>query len=64
MPVKRRLLSEEITYSQAKEKETNILHQLTYWSQRVKFYNYVLIIFRMAWGGADTYGRWASHMGA
>ncbi|RFU30500.1 hypothetical protein B7463_g5814, partial [Scytalidium lignicola] len=41
MPVKRRLARGEITYSEAKEEEVNVLHQLTFWNQRVKFYTYV-----------------------
>ncbi|PGH14528.1 hypothetical protein AJ79_03021 [Helicocarpus griseus UAMH5409] len=38
MPKARRLLRGEITYSAAKEKETNVLHTLTYWSQRASFF--------------------------
>ncbi|OJD27491.1 hypothetical protein ACJ73_01104 [Blastomyces percursus] len=38
MPVTRRLLREEITYSSAKEKEVNILHRLSYPSQETRFF--------------------------
>lgn len=38
MPKTRRLLREEITYSVAKEKEVNILHQLSYPSQEAQFF--------------------------
>jgi hypothetical protein len=41
MPITRPLLREHITYSQAKEKEVNILHQLGYHSQRNEFFKYV-----------------------
>lgn len=37
MPVTRRISREEITYEEAKSKETNILHKPTYWDQRSKF---------------------------
>jgi hypothetical protein len=39
--VRRRLLGEEITYSTAKEKETNVLHALGYLEQRAKFFDYL-----------------------
>ncbi|OAT14135.1 hypothetical protein BDBG_09218 [Blastomyces gilchristii SLH14081] len=38
MPVIRRLLREEITYSSANEKEVNILHRLSYPSQESQFF--------------------------
>lgn len=38
MPTTRRLLRKEITHSYAKEDDTNVLHQLTYWDQREKFF--------------------------
>ncbi|EAS36823.3 uncharacterized protein CIMG_02177 [Coccidioides immitis RS] len=41
MLVKRRLLREEITYSVAKDKDVNILHQLDYWPQRNRFFRYI-----------------------
>jgi hypothetical protein len=41
MLITRRLLREEISYSQANKNETNILYKLIYWPQRVQFYNYV-----------------------
>lgn len=39
MPTTRRLLRQEITYSAAKKDENNILHELTYWDQREKFFS-------------------------
>lgn len=39
MPTTRRLLHEEITYSAAKEKETNLLHQLKYPEQKAQFFS-------------------------
>ncbi|RMD41607.1 hypothetical protein DV735_g3549, partial [Chaetothyriales sp. CBS 134920] len=41
MPVTRPPLRENITYSQAKEKETNVLHQLGYHPQQTEFSNFV-----------------------
>jgi hypothetical protein len=41
MPIPRRLLRGEITYSSAKSDETNILHKLTYWDQRAKFFDHL-----------------------
>lgn len=41
MPIKRRLLRESITYSQAKDKETNVLHQLTLWQRQNEFFNHI-----------------------
>ncbi|OJD12427.1 hypothetical protein AJ78_06978 [Emergomyces pasteurianus Ep9510] len=41
MLVERQLLRERITYSLARHKEVNILHQLYYWPQRNRFYRYV-----------------------
>lgn len=38
MPKARRLLREEITYSVAKEKEVNILYQLSYPSQEAQIF--------------------------
>ncbi|KAE8153020.1 hypothetical protein BDV25DRAFT_44741 [Aspergillus avenaceus] len=38
MPRTRQLLREELTYSHAKRKEINILHQLTYPSQQAQFF--------------------------
>jgi hypothetical protein len=38
MPKVRRLLDKDITLSQAKADETNVLHKLTYWDQRLKFF--------------------------
>lgn len=37
----RRLLKEEITYSLAKEKEVNILHQLGYFDQQCRFFSHL-----------------------
>ncbi|PGH27641.1 hypothetical protein AJ80_00654 [Polytolypa hystricis UAMH7299] len=37
----RRLLHGEITYSAAKEKETNILHALGYWQRRLDLFNHL-----------------------
>lgn len=41
MPKKRRLVCGEITYTGAKERETNILHTLDYWKQRNKFFTHL-----------------------
>jgi hypothetical protein len=41
MPNPRRLLRGSITYSQAKGKETNIIHQLTYWQRQNEFFEYI-----------------------
>lgn len=41
MPIQRRLLHEKITYSEVRVREINILHELTYWPQKVKFYNFM-----------------------
>lgn len=38
MPQLRRLLEKDITLSQAKTDETNVLHKLTYWDQRLAFF--------------------------
>jgi hypothetical protein len=38
MPAERRLLRETITYSEAKERDVNILQQLPYWSQQNEFF--------------------------
>ncbi|MCJ1340090.1 hypothetical protein MMC09_005384 [Bachmanniomyces sp. S44760] len=38
MPIRRRLLRGDITYSKAKEDETNVLQKLTYWKQRDEFF--------------------------
>lgn len=38
MPKTRRLLHEELTYSRAKSKEINVLHQLNYPSQQSQFF--------------------------
>lgn len=35
---RRRLLREEITYSAAKERETNVLHSLSYWDQQNQYF--------------------------
>lgn len=37
----RRLLRGEITYAAAKEQDANILHQLGYWDQRVKYFTHL-----------------------
>lgn len=39
MPKTRRLLRGEITYSSAREKDTNVLHTLGYWAQRAEFFD-------------------------
>lgn len=39
--VPRRLLHEEITYSVAKEKDYNVLHELNYWNQRTQFFKHI-----------------------
>lgn len=41
MPKTRRLLRREITYSDAKEEEFNILHQLGYYEQQVRFFDHL-----------------------
>jgi hypothetical protein len=41
MPRSRPLLHGDITYSAAKEKETNVLHTLGYWEQKLKFFDYL-----------------------
>ncbi|KLJ09419.1 hypothetical protein EMPG_15154 [Blastomyces silverae] len=41
MPRTRRLLREEITYSVAKEREVNVLHQLGYHDQQTRFFSYL-----------------------
>ncbi|KAH8433003.1 uncharacterized protein LDX57_010638 [Aspergillus melleus] len=41
MPRTRRLLREEITYSHAKEREVNILHQLGYLDQQSRFFSHL-----------------------
>ena len=41
MALPRRLLRGEITYSSAKDEETNILHKLTLWEERNKFFNHL-----------------------
>lgn len=41
MPITRRLLREEITYSTAKEREVNVLHQLTYYDQQLHFFDHL-----------------------
>ncbi|KAK2798120.1 hypothetical protein FQN50_008931 [Emmonsiellopsis sp. PD_5] len=41
MPVKRRLLREEVTYSQVASKEENILHKLAYWDKQCEFFTYI-----------------------
>lgn len=38
---RRRLLRGEITYSAAKERETNILHALGYWSQQNQYFTFL-----------------------
>ncbi|EEH07534.1 conserved hypothetical protein [Histoplasma capsulatum G186AR] len=47
MPVTRRLLREEITYSSAKDREVNILHRLSYPSQEARFFT--LLNNRRSW---------------
>lgn len=37
----RRLLRGNITYSAAKECETNILHELDYWDQETEYFSYL-----------------------
>ncbi|PYH96486.1 hypothetical protein BO71DRAFT_417810 [Aspergillus ellipticus CBS 707.79] len=37
----RRLLRDEITYSRAREREVNILHQLKYFDQQCRFYSHL-----------------------
>lgn len=37
----RRLIKEEITYSLAKEREVNILHQLGYYDKQCHFFSYL-----------------------
>jgi hypothetical protein len=37
----RRLLRGEITYSEAKGKEVNILHKLAYWKKQIKFFSHL-----------------------
>ncbi|RWQ93367.1 hypothetical protein C8Q69DRAFT_487982 [Paecilomyces variotii] len=39
MPKTRCLLRGEITYSSAREKDTNVLHTLGYWAQRAEFFD-------------------------
>jgi hypothetical protein len=41
MPKTRRLLHEEITFSVAKEREVNILHQLNYHDKQTRFFSYL-----------------------
>lgn len=41
MPKLRRLLRGQITYSSAKEKDTNVLHTLTYWARRAEFFEHL-----------------------
>lgn len=41
MPRQCRLLRGDITYSAAKEDETNVLHKLAYWDQRIKFFDHL-----------------------
>lgn len=41
MPVKRRLLRKEITYSEAKASTYNIVHELSYEREQLRFYNHV-----------------------
>lgn len=38
MPKKRRLLRREVTYSDVKDEEFNMLHQLDYYAQQVQFF--------------------------
>lgn len=38
---RRRLLRGEITYSAAKERETNVLHALGYWDQRNQYFKHL-----------------------
>lgn len=38
MPPKRPMVRGDITYSAAKDEETNVLHKLSYWNQRNKFF--------------------------
>ena len=58
MPVTLPLLREHITYSQAEQREVNILHQLGYRSQRNQFFEHVrkrrslvelLVAHHLAW---------------
>ncbi|TAQ89490.1 hypothetical protein B7494_g2165 [Chlorociboria aeruginascens] len=41
MPVERRLLRRNITYSVAKTEETNILHELGYWPRQNAFFDHI-----------------------
>jgi hypothetical protein len=41
MPKTRRLLREEITYSEAKEREVNVLEQLTYYDHQNEFFGHL-----------------------
>jgi hypothetical protein len=41
MPKTRRLLPETITYSDAKEREVNVLHQLDYYELQNEFFDYL-----------------------
>lgn len=41
MPRTRQLLRSEITYISAKEKEVNILHQLSYYDKQTRFFSYL-----------------------
>lgn len=41
MPITRRLLREEVTYSDAKEKEVNILHQLGYYDKKQEYFTHI-----------------------
>lgn len=41
MPIRHRLLHETITYSQAREKEINVLHQLQYFPRQNEFFRYI-----------------------
>lgn len=41
MPKKRRLPRREITYSEVKDNEFNILHQLDYYAEQVKYFSHL-----------------------
>lgn len=47
MLVERHLLRRTITYSQAKDEEVNIVHQLGYWSKRNDFFEFIRVRRRL-----------------
>lgn len=59
----RRLLHGSITYSAAKERETNILHELGYWDQETRFFTHLyrhrdlikeIAVFHLGLGSTDS----------